>query len=85
MEFDQAASRLIRAAVFHLARKSWSTKMKSYSTAELAEKFNVAVSTPISSHSKNGHYFGLVPRKLPNGRLAWAAAEVDKLLIGATK
>jgi len=32
---------------------------------------------------RNGHYCGIKPVKLPNGRLLWPAAEIDALAAGA--
>lgn len=32
---------------------------------------------------RNGHYCGIKPTKLPNGRLLWAADEIDALAAGA--
>ncbi len=35
-----------------------------------------------ASFCRHGHYLGMVPIKLPNGRLLWDAAEVERLLAG---
>ncbi|MBL0354374.1 MAG: DNA-binding protein [Dechloromonas sp.] len=35
-----------------------------------------------ASLCRNGHYMGLRPVKLPNGRLLWDAAEVERLTAG---
>ncbi len=32
---------------------------------------------------RNGHYCGVVPARLPNGRLLWPADEIDALASGA--
>ncbi len=53
------------------------------STEELAEVLRVAVQTPRAALCRQGHYLGMVPVKLPNGRLLWDAAEVQRLTSGA--
>ena len=53
------------------------------STEELAAKFRVAIQTPRASLCRKGHYLGLRPVKLPNGKLLWDASEVARLLNGA--
>ncbi len=37
------------------------------------------------SYSKQGHFLGVVPTKLPNGRLMWPIAELERLLSGGSK
>lgn len=41
--------------------------------------------TAHSSYSKHGHFLGVVPIKLPNGRLMWPIAELERLLSGGAK
>ena len=49
-------------------------------TKELANILKVAHATPRTVYCMKGHYLGLKPNKLPNGRLAWPLADVEKLL-----
>jgi hypothetical protein len=51
-------------------------------TEELAARFSVRPQTPRASFCRQGHWMGLVPIKLPNGRLLWDAAEVEALSAG---
>lgn len=39
----------------------------------------VAPETMLKSHSLNGHYAGIRPVRLPNRKLAWPIAEIEKL------
>jgi hypothetical protein len=52
------------------------------STEEAAAKFRVANQTPRASLCRLGHWMGMRPVKLPNGRLLWDAAEVERLASG---
>ena len=54
----------------------------SLSTKKVAEALNVEDQTPRASLCRHGHWMGMVPVKLPNGRLLWSAAEVARLLAG---
>lgn len=38
-----------------------------------------------SAYCRLGHYFGLVPDKLPSGQLAWPDDAVERLLAAARK
>ncbi len=51
-------------------------------TNVLAERFNVEPQTPRASLCRYGHWNGLVPVKLPNGRLMWDVEQADRLLAG---
>ncbi len=55
---------------------------RAYSTDELAAALKVRPNTPRSGLCRDGHYLGLRPTKLPNGRLLWDAEAVDALLDG---
>lgn len=48
-------------------------------TAEAAAVLRVRPQTLRRALCLNGHYLGLRPTKLPNGRLLWDAAELDRL------
>jgi len=52
------------------------------STEELAAALRIRPQTVRAGLHYNGHYLGLKPTKLPNGRLLWDAAAVDALLNG---
>ncbi len=52
------------------------------STEATAARFWVEPQTLRASLCRNGHYLGLRPVKLPNGRLLWDAAEVERLTAG---
>lgn len=56
-----------------------STKL---STEELAVACKAKPQTILKNYCLHGHYQGLRPVKLPNRRLLWDAAEVQKLLNG---
>ncbi|MBP5996728.1 MAG: hypothetical protein KAX99_00900 [Azonexus sp.] len=53
-----------------------------YSTGEAAARLRAAPQTPRASLCRLGHWLGMVPVKLPNGRLLWDAAEVERLASG---
>lgn len=52
------------------------------STEEAAAKLRAAPQTPRASLCRQGHWLGMVPVKLPNGRLLWPADEVERLAAG---
>lgn len=52
------------------------------STEEAAAVLRVASQTPRASLCRLGHWMGMRPVKLPNGRLLWDAAEVERLASG---
>lgn len=54
-------------------------------TSKLARTFGVKEQTPRASLCRNGHWMGMVPVKLPNGRLLWSAAEAERLLSGEAR
>ena len=51
-------------------------------THELAVFLGVEEHTPRASLCRHGHWMGMVPLKLPNGRLLWNATDVEQLLTG---
>lgn len=53
-------------------------------TLEAAERLRIKPQTIRRSLCMSGHYLGLRPTKLPNGRLLWDAAAVEALLNGVT-
>lgn len=55
---------------------------KKLTTKEAADKLRASPKTPLVSLSRLGHWMGMRPVKLPNGRLLWDAAEVERLVSG---
>ncbi len=51
-------------------------------TETISERFEVQPQTPRRSYCLHGHWMGMVPTKLPNGRLLWDEDEADRLLVG---
>jgi hypothetical protein len=49
-------------------------------TRELATRLGKQPHTLHASYCRNGHYFSLVPLKLPDGTLMWPDDSVDQLL-----
>ncbi len=55
------------------------------STNELAALCRQAPQTIRRNHCENGHYHGIKPVKLPNGRLCWRSSDAVALLNGELK
>jgi len=51
-------------------------------TEEMAGLLRIVPQTARAGLCRNGHYLGLKPLKLSNGKLLWDAAEVERLLSG---
>ncbi len=51
-------------------------------TDELANRLRVVPQTVRAGLCRKGHYLGLKPVKLPNGKLLWDSADADRLLNG---
>ena len=51
-------------------------------TAEAAERLRIRPQTLRRALCMQGHYYGMRPVKLPNGRLLWDAADLDRLTAG---
>jgi hypothetical protein len=51
-------------------------------TEVIAARFGVEPQTPRASLCRNGHWMGMRPVKLPNGRLLWDEAEAERLASG---
>jgi len=49
------------------------------STEELAQELCLKPQSLRAALCRDGHYFGLRPRKLPNGRLLWPTDAVERL------
>jgi hypothetical protein len=65
----------------HLAASSVRPAAK-LSTEALAAKFSAQPQTPRASYCRHGHWMGMIPTKLPNGRLLWDESEANALLAG---
>jgi len=48
-------------------------------TEQLAAQLGLKAASIRSALCRDGHYFGLRPRKMPNGRLIWPADPTDRL------
>lgn len=59
--------------------------VEGYTTNEAAPLFGVRPNTLRVALNKKGHYFGIEPVKLPNGRLLWPADQVAAVQSGAAK
>ena len=51
-------------------------------TEELAGLLRIVPQTARAGLCRNGHYLGMRPVKLPNGKLLWDAAAVERLTSG---
>lgn len=51
-------------------------------TEEFAVVLRIKPESIRASLCRHGHYLGLRPTKLPNGRLLWDASEVDRVASG---
>lgn len=56
------------------------SNLDNYSTEQLAEVIHGRPSSIRTRFCKTGSYYGIKPKKLPNGRLLWSVAEVSQLL-----
>ena len=51
-------------------------------TKEMTGRARAEQQTAIASLCRKGNYLGIVPVKLPNGRLLWPEDEVERVLSG---
>ena len=58
------------------------TAARKLTTEVTTAKLGAQPQTARASFCRHGHWMGMVPVKLPNGRLLWDAAEVERLLSG---
>ena len=54
-------------------------------TTEAADRLRVRPQTLRRALCLNGHYLGLRPTKLPNGRLLWDASAIEALTEGGAQ
>jgi hypothetical protein len=59
--------------------------MTHQTTENLAKLLGIRPASIRTRYCKTGHYFGLRPVKLRNGRLMWPATAVETLTAEATK
>ena len=65
-----------------LTKRQIEPPRKKFTTEELAASVRVTPQTIRAGLCRKGHYLGLKPLKLSNGKLLWDAAEVECLLSG---
>lgn len=51
-------------------------------TAEAADRLRIRPQTLRRALCLQGHYYGLRPTKMPNGRLLWDSADLDRITAG---
>lgn len=51
-------------------------------TQAFADGLNTKLQTVHKHYCQKGHYYGVVPVKLPSGRLLWNQSDLDCLLAG---
>lgn len=56
------------------------SNLKYVPTSEFAESFGVKATTVHRNLCVNGHYMGIRPIKLPNGRLLWPEESVQLVI-----
>lgn len=61
------------------------TRPKKLDTAEAAAVLRVKPQTIRRGLCMDGHYLGLRPVKLANGRLLWDAVELDRVIAGVVQ
>ena len=61
------------------------TRPRKLDTAEAADRLRIRPQTLRRALCLQGHYFGLRPTKMPNGRLLWDAADLDRLTAGVAQ
>lgn len=55
------------------------TQEDSMTTFELSRAIGIQAESLRKAVARNGHYFGLTPARLPNGRLSWPDDSVAQL------
>ena len=58
------------------------TRPRKLDTAEAADRLRIRPQTLRRALCLQGHYFGMRPTKMPNGRLLWDAADLDRMTAG---
>lgn len=55
------------------------TRPRKLDTAEAADRLRIRPQTLRRALCMQGHYYGMRPTKMPNGRLLWDSADLDRL------
>lgn len=63
-------------------RTDYASILRNYSTEEAAAILKVKPQTLRAALCRDGHYFGVRPRKLPSRFLAWPAEAIERLTAG---
>ena len=58
-------------------------EQRNYSSTRAATVLGMRATSLSTALYRNGHYCGIRPARLPNGRLLWPADEIDALASGA--
>ncbi|GAB1425956.1 hypothetical protein MASR2M16_31900 [Thauera terpenica] len=58
------------------------TRPRKLDTAEAAERLRIRPQTLRRALCLQGHYYGVKPTKMANGRLLWDSADLDRLTAG---
>lgn len=58
------------------------TAARTYSTEQAAAALHIRPQTLRAALCRDGHYFGVRPRKLPSRFLAWPADAIERLTAG---
>lgn len=54
--------------------------VKQIPTSEMAAQLNMKPQSIRKQYSQNGSYFGVIPQKLPNGKLLWPGDFLEILM-----
>lgn len=57
-------------------------KARKETTELAAPRLTVKPQTMRAGYCRHGHYLGMIPVKLPNGRLLWDSNQIDRLIAG---
>ena len=58
-------------------------EQRNYSSTRAATVLGIRAPSLSTALYRNGHYCGIRPARLPNGRLLWPADQIDQLASGA--
>lgn len=63
-------------------RTDYASILRTYTTKDAARILRVKPQTLRRALCVRGEYYGITPRKMPNGRLLWDADSIDALVRG---
>lgn len=72
----------MQAQTIPTPRTDYASILRNYSTEEAAAILKVKPQTLRAALCRDGHYFGVRPRKLPSRFLAWPAEAIERLTAG---